>query len=303
VRPAAAAKGVELSCALDPRAESVRGDTQRLQQVIWNLLANAVKFTPAGGRVNVKVERLLRHVRIEVSDTGQGIAPDFLPFVFDRFRQADGSTTRRHGGLGLGLSLVRHLVEAHGGAVHAYSAGEGQGATFTVDLPLPAEASLPLNSEGEPLLTAAPDDAARSESVIESDLPPALVGVRVLLVDDDADALELLALLLRGHGAEIVHAGSSEAALAALTSSRADVLVSDIGMPGEDGYALMRRVRSLSPERGGQTPAIALTAYASADDRLQALRAGFQWHLPKPVDAPQLVKVIATLAAPKHGAA
>jgi PAS domain S-box-containing protein len=289
VQPAAAAKGVELDARLDERADEIQGDPHRLRQVIWNLLSNAVKFTQAGGRVKVEAERLLTHVRVTVSDTGQGISPDFLPFVFDRFRQADGSTTRRHGGLGLGLSIVKCLVEAHGGAVHAYSAGDRLGATFTVDLPLP----------GAPARGAVPARAGRGESEgggePRRETPPALVGLRVLLVDDDEDALKLLTVLLKRHGAEVAAAASAAAVPALLENVRPDVLVSDVGMPGEDGYSLIRRIRALGPERGGQTPAIALTAYAGDSDRALALLAGFQLHVPKPVEPATLIEAITGL--------
>jgi PAS domain S-box-containing protein len=294
VRPAAAAKGVEIACAFDPGAEVISGDPHRLQQVVWNLLSNAVKFTPAGGRVKVTVERLPAYVRIAVSDTGEGIGPEFLPHVFERFRQGDGSTTRRHGGLGLGLSIVRYLVEAHGGAVHAHSAGLGHGATFTVDLPL-----------ADPQAQTRFGEARGAESIArraatdgggEGDVPPALVGVRVLVVDDDGDALALLALLLENNGAEVLAVGTASAALEALGRFRPDVIVSDIGMPGGDGFELLKRVRALDRSRGGAVPALALTAYASEVDRERALAAGFHQHLAKPADPQELIASIAALA-------
>jgi PAS domain S-box-containing protein len=292
VRPAAAAKGVEVACAFDPGAEEISGDPHRLQQVVWNLLSNAVKFTPAGGRVKVAVERLAAHVRIAVSDTGEGIAPEFLPHVFERFRQADGSTTRRHGGLGLGLSIVRYLVEAHGGAAHAYSAGRGQGATFTVDLPV---------ADVRSSVQTADSDGRKFKRVFErgttsDDVPPALVGVRLLVVDDDADALALLKLLLERNGAEVVAVGSASAALEALERFHPDVILSDIGMPGGDGFELVKTIRARSESRGGSVPALALTAYASEVDRERALAAGYQQHLAKPVDPQALVAAIAALA-------
>ncbi|HWS90456.1 MAG TPA: PAS domain S-box protein [Pyrinomonadaceae bacterium] len=301
IAPAAEAKGLRLRSSLDPLA-AVTGDAARLQQVVWNLLANAVKFTPAGGEVRASVQRLLTHVRIEVSDTGQGILPEFLPYAFDRFRQADMGTTRQHGGLGLGLSIVRHLVEAHGGSVHAYSAGEGLGSTFTVDLPLPAEAELPVPRAEAPAAqaqgTARPGDSqtppAAREGAAES-LPP-LVCVRVLVVDDDEDTLEMLTLFLRRAGAEVARAESAAAALETLERFRPDVLVADIGMPEVDGYELLRRVRALAPERGGLTPAVALTAYAGESDRARALRSGFQAHLPKPVEPAALIDAVTSLA-------
>ncbi|MBV8859279.1 MAG: PAS domain S-box protein [Acidobacteria bacterium] len=299
--PAAEAKGLRLRSTLDPEA-AVTGDAARLQQVVWNLLANAVKFTPAGGEVRASVQRLLTHVRIEVSDTGQGILPEFLPYAFDRFRQADMGTTRQHGGLGLGLSIVRHLVEAHGGSVHAYSAGEGLGATFTVDLPLPAEAESPApraevqgaqaQGTGRPGDSQAPPAA---HGGAEEPLPP-LVGVRVLAVDDDEDTLEMLLLFLRRAGAEVASASAAAAALETLERFRPDVLIADIGMPEVDGYELLRRVRALGAERGGLTPAVALTAYVGESDRARALRSGFQAHLPKPVEPDALVNAVASLA-------
>jgi PAS domain S-box-containing protein len=301
IAPAAEAKSIRLRSALDP-GSLVTGDPARLQQVVWNLLSNAVKFTPTGGEVRVSAARLLTHVRVEVSDTGQGITPEFLPYAFDRFRQADSSTTRQHGGLGLGLSVVRHLVEAHGGSVHAYSAGEGQGATFTVDLPLPAEA--------EPDATPAADDAegARGEGshgtpaessssadAGEAVLPP-LVGLRILLVDDEEDTLEMLKMFMRRAGAEVTAASTAVAALEVLERVRPDVIVADIGMPDVDGYEFLRRLRARGADRGGQTPAVALTAYAAESDRLRALRTGFHAHLTKPLDPAALINTLVNLA-------
>jgi PAS domain S-box-containing protein len=291
VRPAAAAKKIDLICNFDPHVGVIIGDPNRLRQIVWNLLSNAVKFTEAGGRVKIEAGRSLSSVRLTVSDTGQGITSDFLPYVFDRFRQADGSTTRQHGGLGLGLSIVKHLAEAHGGSVHAYSAGTGQGASFTVELPLPAAP------------TQLADEASSSgagngnETASRAPGPPALLGVRVLLVEDDTDTLEMTKVFLKKNGAEVIAFSSAAAALEMLKGSRPDVIVSDIGMPEIDGYELMRRVRSLGAEAGGLIPAIALTAYATDADRLQALRAGFQTHVSKPVDPDALLAAIATLAA------
>jgi PAS domain S-box-containing protein len=299
VRPAADAKRIELQCSFDPRAGLVAGDPSRLQQVVWNLLSNAVKFTPAGGVVRIGVERLLAQTRITLSDTGQGIAPDFLPYVFDRFRQADGSTTRQHGGLGLGLAIVRHLVEAHGGSVHAYSAGTGAGATFTVDLPpLPGETNA--LAESRVLRSAAHAGDARpavpGEEEEGDDIAPPLVGLRVLVIDDDEDAMEMLAAFLGRSGAEVSKAASVSRALKEMSGREFDVIVSDIAMPVEDGYDFIRKVRASGDARGGRTPAIALTAYAGDGDRAQALRAGFQRHLAKPVEPRELLEVIADLA-------
>jgi PAS domain S-box-containing protein len=287
VRPAAEAKGVRLQKLLDTGAEAVLGDPARLQQVVWNLLSNAVKFTPRGGRVEVRLERVNSRLEIAVSDTGAGIAPEFLPHVFERFRQADQRTTRRHGGLGLGLSIVRHLVELHGGTVRADSPGEGAGATFTVSLPVaPVYRREAAEGRAHP--------AAR-DALPAHECPERLDGLRLLVVDDEPDARELLAVGLGQCGAEVVTAASARAAVEALTQERFDVLVSDIGMPGEDGYELIRRLRALPAESGGRTPAVALTAYARTEDRLRAMRAGFEMHVSKPVELTELVVVIANL--------
>ena len=287
VRPAADAKAVRLQLVLDPQAGPVSGDPDRLQQVIWNLLSNAVKFTPKGGRVQVRLERINSHVELTVSDTGQGIEPEFLPFVFDRFRQADMTKKRAHGGLGLGLAIARHLLELHGGAIRAASGGTGQGATFTVTLPLM-------------VVRAQPGAAERRHPTAVESLPyesgPALDGLRVLVVDDEPDTRELLAAVLKGRGAAVTLAASAGEALQAIERETPHVLVSDIGMPGEDGYELISRVRALPPERGGNVPAAALTAYAREDDRIRALLAGFQIHIPKPVNPAELAAVVATLA-------
>ena len=291
VRPAAEAKDVRLQPVLDPAAGPVSGDSDRLQQIIWNLLTNAVKFTPRGGRVQIRTERINSHVEIIVTDTGQGISAEFLPYVFDRFRQADNSITRSYSGLGLGLAIVRHLVELHGGAVHADSLGEGQGATFTVKLPLMAIATK--NSKPERVHPAV-------GSGIALDYSPRLDSLRILVVDDEADTRELLVCILQECGAAVVAVASADEAISALinqpSASRFDVLVSDIGMPDEDGYALLRRVRMLGSEQGGQIPAVALTAYVRTEDRRAALLAGFQLHLAKPVDPAELIAAITNLA-------
>ncbi|HEX8723617.1 MAG TPA: PAS domain S-box protein [Pyrinomonadaceae bacterium] len=288
VRPAAEAKEIELRTLLDPAAGAVSGDPERLQQVVWNLLSNAVKFTPKGGRVEVRLERADSQVEITVADTGRGIAPEFLPHVFDRFRQADQATTRQHGGLGLGLSIVRQLVELHGGTVEVRSEGEGRGATFTVSLPpLPARAG---RADGGRRV----NPASRTGGAL--DCPPGLEGLRVLVVDDEADTREVLLAVLASCGAQPTAAASAAEALRLLGRERYDVLVSDIGMPEEDGYDLIRRVRALAGERGGTIPAVALTAYARAEDRMRALRSGFQMHVPKPVEPAELITVVANLA-------
>jgi PAS domain S-box-containing protein len=287
VRPAAEAKGVRVQKVLDTGVVTVSGDPVRLQQVVWNLLSNAIKFTPKGGRVQVRLERVNSHVEIAVSDNGLGIAPDFLPHVFDRFRQADQRTTRQHGGLGLGLSIVRHLVELHGGTVRAESAGEGHGTTFTVLLPVAPVYQAEV--EGGRVHPAARDTLPSYECVDRLD------GLKVLVVDDETDTRELLKVGLGRCGAEVTAASSTAEALEAIEAAMPDLLISDIGMPEADGYELLRRVRQLPAEAGGRVPAIALTAYARVDDRMQALRAGYQMHVPKPVELAELVAVAASL--------
>jgi PAS domain S-box-containing protein len=285
VRLAAEAKGVRVEAALEPSGE-VTGDADRLQQVVWNLLSNAVKFTPKGGRVFARLERSGTHVRITVSDDGQGIDPAFLPHVFERFRQADSSSVRRHGGLGLGLAIVRHLVEMHGGTVRAESDGPGKGATFTVDLPMRAVRSL------------SPDPAAEGQAAAGGAAGPSwagLQGLRVLIVDDEADARNLVGLVLRKAGAAVTAAASAAEALALLAESTPDAMVCDIGMPGEDGYSLIRKIRRLAPDAGGRVPAVALTAFARSEDRERALSAGFQMHVPKPVEPNVLTEALAAL--------
>ncbi|HEY0406028.1 MAG TPA: ATP-binding protein, partial [Pyrinomonadaceae bacterium] len=288
VRPAADAKAIRLEAELDKEIGLVMGDPARLQQVIWNLLSNAVKFTPHGGRIELSLRESDAHAEIVVTDTGEGIKAEFLPFVFDRFRQADGSTTRVHGGLGLGLAIVRHLVELHGGTVKAASDGEGQGASFIIALPL--SASKPESEWAE--------ESERQLAAPEPEQSPLvdLSGLRVLVVDDEADSLDFLNASLVGCGAEVCAVTSAAEALAALAEFHPDVLISDIGMPHEDGYTLMRKVRALSPEQGGMIPAAAVTAYARAEDRMRALLAGFQSHIAKPVAPTELVAVVASLA-------
>jgi CheY-like chemotaxis protein/two-component sensor histidine kinase len=282
VRPAADAKGIALDAALEPGVV-VTGDPDRLQQVLWNLVSNAVKFTPRGGRVEVSLGRAGDHAQVTVRDTGVGIRLDFLPFVFDRFRQADASPTRVHGGLGLGLAIVRHLVELHGGSVEAASEGEGRGATFAVRLPL------------------APGDAKVGAEVGRPAAGATLDGLRVLVVDDEPDTLEALSAALAGYGARVRTALSTREALASLDRGAVDVLVADIGMPGEDGYTLVRELRGRPPDRGGRIPAAALTAYARPVDAERALAAGFQVHVAKPVEPGDLAAVIARLAGRAGG--
>jgi PAS domain S-box-containing protein len=287
LRPAAEAKDIRIQKVLDTGVVSVAGDPARLQQVVWNLLSNAVKFTPKGGSVQVELGRIDSHIEIAVSDTGAGINTEFLPHVFERFRQADQSTTRHHGGLGLGLAIVRHLVELHGGTVEADSPGEGQGATFVVKLPAVAVYQKETG--------AGRAHPAAGDSLSAYDCPERLDGLKVLVVDDEVDTRELFKAGIGRCGAEVVTAGSAREALAILEEMRPDLLISDIGMPGEDGYELIRKVRALPAARGGKIPAIALTAYARTEDRMRALRAGYQMHIVKPVELAELVAVMASL--------
>ncbi len=286
IRPAADAKSIRLQTMLDPAAGPISGDADRLQQIVWNLLTNAVKFTPKGGRIQVKLQRVDSHVEIVVSDSGIGINKEFLPHVFDRFRQADASSTRIHGGLGLGLSIVHQLVDLHGGTVAVQSEGEGKGATFTISLPFVGVVNN--QQEAEP--------AQAHDEVIPLEGLPSLEGLKVLVVDDEADTRELILEVLKECGSEVITSGSVEEALIALEEHKPDILISDLGMPDEDGYSLISKIRALPPERGGHIPAAALTAYARAEDRMRVLRSGFQFHLPKPVDSAELVTVVASLA-------
>jgi PAS domain S-box-containing protein len=287
VRPAAEAKELELVLDLSSEASDFQGDPDRLQQVVWNLLSNAIKFTPAKGKVIVELRRWNGHIEIVVSDTGVGIARDFLPHVFDRFRQADSSAARVQGGLGLGLAIVRHLVEVHGGTVCAESEGEGKGAKFMVRLPMrhvqPQQEEAKVSRDASPAL-----DPTAAE-------PLSLNGIRVLVVDDDADARELVRLVLAGYGADVQTAASADEALAQIERDLPDVLVSDIGLPTEDGYSLIRRVRALPG--AAYIPALALTAYASVSDNRRALEAGFQRHVAKPVEPTELANEIAAVVS------
>jgi CheY-like chemotaxis protein/nitrogen-specific signal transduction histidine kinase len=287
IRPAAEAKSIRLQTMLDPAAGPISGDADRLQQIVWNLLTNAVKFTPKGGRIQVRVQRINSHVEITVSDSGVGISKEFLPYVFDRFRQGDASITRTHGGLGLGLSIVRQLVDLHGGSVNVQSEGEGKGATFTITLPFVGVVN---QDEAESVHPTQGDEIMSFEDL------PSLQGLKILVVDDEADTRELIREVLRECGSEVITSRSAEEALAALEEHKPDILISDLGMPDEDGYSLISKIRALPDERGGQIPAAALTAYARAEDRMRVLRSGFQFHLPKPIDSAELVTVVASLA-------
>lgn len=287
VRPAAHAKNVILQQVIDPMIPAIWGDPGRLQQVVWNLLTNAVRFTPSGGQVRLRVQQRDASVEISVTDTGQGIDPAFLSKVFERFRQADATTTRQHGGLGLGLAIVRHLVELHGGTVHVASEGEGKGATFSVTLPIaPSRGSS----------TQRPPALRSGAATVRFQCGQQLEGVTVLVVDDEPDAREMLKEMLGACKAGVVTAGSVPEALSLVSLVRPDVIVSDIGMPGEDGYVLIHKLRALPEGAGGRTPAIALTAYARFEDRTKALVAGFNLHVPKPVEPAELLSVLVSLS-------
>jgi PAS domain S-box-containing protein len=289
LKPTADAKGVRMHVVLDPRAGPVSGDPNRLQQIFWNLLSNAVKFTARGGRVQVLLERVNSHLELSVIDTGEGIAPEFLPFVFDRFRQSDASTTRRHGGLGLGLAIVKQLVELHGGSIGAKSPGEGLGSTFTVSLPMTVIHPEP----AEPVERRHPEAKG---AAIPAEACADIAGLKILVVDDEPDARALMKRLLESCNAEVIVAASAQEAVDRLRAERPDVIASDIGMPGEDGYSLIRRIRALPADQGGETPAMALTAFARGEDRVKALMAGFRYHVAKPVDPRELITLVASLA-------
>jgi signal transduction histidine kinase/ActR/RegA family two-component response regulator len=283
IAPSAQAKGIRLRKVVDPRAGPVVGDPTRLQQIVWNLLSNAVKFTPKGGRVDVHLSRVNSHVEIVVTDSGIGIAAETLPHVFERFRQADSSTTRAYGGLGLGLAIVKQLVELHGGSVRATSEGPGQGTSFIVALPLHVVRADPSREHPQSDLVSPPP------------VPLSLSGIRVLVVDDEPDARELLKVTLESRDAIVVTAASADEALERIGAERPDVIVSDIGMPGKDGYALINEVRARPVDAGGRTPAIALTAFARSEDRTRAMLAGFQVHMAKPIAIEELIATVASL--------
>jgi PAS domain S-box-containing protein len=290
IRPTAQTKGIQIDLAIDPTVAPVRGDASRLQQVIWNLLSNATKFTHVGGRVQVRLHDAGSCSELSVTDDGPGIDPAFMPYVFDRFRQADSSSTRQHTGLGLGLAIVRHLVELHGGTVEARNREDQPGAVFIIRLPRPQAAS------GDK--ASAEQGAPASAREKRAQPAPSLRDVKVLVVDDEDDTLQAMAIGLGRHGARVTTASSASAALDTLARERPQVLVADIGMADEDGYALLQKVRALPFERGGATPAIALTGHASQQDRVDALRAGFQIHVAKPVTPSDLATAVATLVAP-----
>jgi signal transduction histidine kinase/ActR/RegA family two-component response regulator len=282
------AKNLRLEVTLDPSARHTFGDANRLQQVIWNLLSNAIKFTPADGRIEVKVKRAGGNMQLRVSDTGCGFSQDFLPFIFDRFRQADGTSTRHHGGLGLGLAIVRHLIELHGGSIKADSAGEGQGSTFTITLPLSSQDKVRRKTTGRLV-----DKKVANENVTAF---PGLDDVRVLLVDDDPDTLQVIRAMLDGSRATVQTATSVSEAMEILEWYRPHVLVSDLALPGEDGFSLIKKVRALNTGSGCEIPAIALTSYVRIEDRTRALSAGFNLFVPKPMQLEELITAIASLA-------
>jgi PAS domain S-box-containing protein len=284
VRPGAEAKGVALEPKLDRQAGQISGDPERLQQVVWNLLTNAIKFTPEGGLVDIRLARTQAGIRLIVSDTGQGIAADFLPFVFERFTQQDTSRTRRHGGLGLGLALVKHLVELHGGTIEAASAGPGLGATFTVNLPVIAAQGVPGSDE-------------RTYPAFTLSVPPILEGVRVLVVEEEDEARELLTMVLSGQGAEVTSVDSVLEAYVLISagSQRPNVIICDISIPDEESYNLMQKIRDWEQESGWELPAIAVTAHNSTEDRLQAMASGYQMHISKPIEPEELTMAIASL--------
>jgi PAS domain S-box-containing protein len=289
-KPAAAVKDIKIEMIADFSPSQISGDPNRLQQVFWNLFSNAVKFSPRGGQIRINLKRVDSHLEIAVADTGIGIKAEFLPYVFDRFRQADSSTTRRFGGLGLGLSIVKQLVELHGGTVTASSDGDGHGTTFTVSLPLNA-----VRSDTEPPVERrlAPEMGALSKSLSAGGN---IQGVRILVVDDEPDARALLKRLLEDRGAIVTTGASAEEGMKILESQRHDLLISDIGMPGEDGFSFIQRVRMLDRGHGGDIPALALTAYARSEDRTRSIVAGFQMHLTKPVTPSELIAAVGSLA-------
>jgi len=290
IQPAATAKGITVKVDAGPEESLISGDEARLQQVIWNLLSNAIKFTLRGGRVTVTLRRQESQFEIEVSDTGEGIEPGVLPYVFDRFRQGDSGTTRTHQGLGLGLAIVRHIVELHGGRVDVASPGKGQGATFMISLPFVQPVRIVAVKSGREVAIPARRPYAA-----------ALFGVRALVVDDDSDTRELLAEVLRSRGVVVTAAASVEEGLAALDREVPDILLSDIAMPDRDGFDLIRRVRERPADRGGHVPAVAITAYARPEDTERSLASGYQMHVTKPVDMDELLATVASLTATGRG--
>jgi len=286
VTPEAESKGVRIESTIEPEFPAISGDADRLQQIIWNLLSNAIKFTPAGGTVHVRLRRVVSEAEISITDSGIGIDPQFLPHVFDRFRQANSATTRAHGGLGLGLSIVRELVELHEGSAQVHSEGHGKGATFIIRLPIAGPKSTSEKTHS----------AGISDKLAGLGSQTSLDGLKILVVDDEQDTRDFVRAVLEKCGSEVTTASSAAEALGAFEAQHPDFLISDVGMPGEDGYWLIGRVRALRADQGGQIPALALTAYARTADRLRVLRSGFQIHLPKPVEPTELIVAVASLA-------
>jgi len=288
VAPEADSKKIRIQSTIEPEFPKISGDADRLQQIIWNLLSNAIKFTPTGGTVHVRLRRVDSEVEINITDSGIGIDPQFLPHAFDRFRQANSATTRAHGGLGLGLSIVRELVELHEGSAQVHSEGHGKGATFIIRLPIAGPKSTGLSEKTQ--------SAGISDKLAGLGSQAPLDGLKILVVDDEQDTRDFVRAVLEKCGSEVTTASSAAEALGAFESQRPDFLISDVGMPGEDGYWLIGRVRALRADQGGQIPALALTAYARTADRLRVLRSGFQIHLPKPVEPTELIVAVASLA-------
>lgn len=286
---AAEAKSIHIQTSIDPKAAAVTGDSERLQQIFWNLLSNAIKFTPKGGKIQVRLERINSHLEFSVSDTGQGIEKEFLPFVFEQFRQADGASTRSSSGIGLGLAIVRNLVELHGGSIYAESDGLGSGAVFTVILPLRISNSSQIKNN---LRKVHPGVSG----VIAFESAPILAGIKVVIIDDEEDSRVLLKEILAQSGAEVTLCSSVLAVIETIQSVHPHIMISDIGMPDEDGYSLIAKVRALPLENGGQTPAIALTGYARVEDRIKVLSSGFQMFIPKPLEPTELVAAVGSLA-------
>jgi CheY-like chemotaxis protein len=286
MRPAAGAKEIRLELNLDPDTAPIAGDSDRLQQVVWNLVSNAIKFTPKRGLVEIRLQQLNSHIEIVVNDSGCGISAEMLPHIFDRFWQADSTSTRQYGGLGLGLALVKHITELHGGTIRAESGGVNKGALFIVNLPLMAQVTPEVPGR----------QSANSADVLSTVGSSSIKGLRLLVADDDAETVELFTRLLTQQGAEVINAKSAAETLERLRSTLPDVLICDIEMPDEDGYSLIRKVRLLGAKEGGGVPAVAVTAYGSTDDRIRLLAAGFQMHVPKPVDPAELVTVVASVA-------
>ena len=287
LRLAADARRIRIQTVLDSHAGPVAGDFERLQQVVWNLLSNAIKFTPKGGRVQVVLERVNSHIEIRVSDTGRGVKPEFLPFIFDRFSQSEPSTTRTHGGLGMGLAISKAIMELHGGTITAHSEGEGKGSTFAISIPI-----MPVNKQQLPLDRVHP----RAWTEISVECPPEISGLKILVVDDDSDTCDMIRAVLEQCGGQVHTATDADAALDAFSTWKPAVLISDIGLPEVDGYELLRRIREHEKHSGSRVPAVALTAFARIEDRVKALAAGYQMHVAKPVEPGELLAIVASLA-------